>query len=251
LHRSRGELREARSARGLSGRRPLFPAPYEHFNADIAGWTRELGLTLVNYTPGTRSAADYTLEGDANFVSSQAIVDSLVRRELEGWYRAGLDRCGPVAAGNPFGIGVPFIWCSNNLLVALATQCELHARMTGDTRYRGLAARQADWLLGRNPWDTTMFTEVGTESPEDVHLMTTKLTGRRIRGGLVDGPVYERIFKSLLGVSIREPDPLAPFQDARAVYHDDLGDYATNEPTMDGTASAILLWSLVNTARAQ
>jgi hypothetical protein len=179
------------------------------------------------------------------------LVDHRFRRELEGWYRAGLDRCGQAAAGNPFGVGVPFIWCSNNLLVALATQYELYARMTGDTRHRAFAARQCDWLLGRNPWDTTMFTEIGTEYPEDVHLMTTKLTGRRIRGGLVDGPVYEHIFKSLLGVSIREPDPLAPFQDARAVYHDDIGDYATNEPTMDGTASAILLWSAVNAAHAK
>ena len=56
----------------------------------------------------------------------------------------------------------------------------------------------------------------------------------------------ERIFKSLKGVSITEPDPLAAFQDARAVYHDDPHDYATNEPTMDGTAGAILMWSVVN-----
>ena len=144
------------------------------------------------------------------------------------------------------GIGVPFIWCSNNLLAALVTQCLLYERMTGDGRYREFAARQRDWLLGRNPWGTTMFTGVGGVSPQNVHLMTTRLTGRSVRGGLVDGPVYERIFKSLKGVSITEPDPLAAFQDARAVYHDDLQDYSTNEPTMDGTASAILMWAVVN-----
>lgn len=60
---------------------PIFLPPYEHFNADIARWTRELGLTLVNYTPGTRSAADYTGERDANFTSSEAIFESIVRRE--------------------------------------------------------------------------------------------------------------------------------------------------------------------------
>ena len=37
-----------------------FLPPYEHYNADIARWTAELGLTLVNFTPGTRSNADYT-----------------------------------------------------------------------------------------------------------------------------------------------------------------------------------------------
>ena len=65
-----------------------------------------------------------------------------------------------------------------------------------------------------------------------------------VRGGLVDGPVYERIFKSLKGVSITEPDPLAAFQSELAVYHDDVKDYSTNEPTMDGTASAILMFAL-------
>jgi endoglucanase len=28
------------------------------------------------------------------------------------------------------------------------------------------------------------------------------------------------------------------------VYHDDIHDYSTNEPTMDGTASAVLLWAV-------
>jgi endoglucanase len=147
---------------------------------------------------------------------------------------------------NPFGIGIPFIWCSNNLVVALITQGALYERMTGDTRYRKLVACHRDWLLGRNPWGVTQFMGVGAVSPRNVHLMTTRLTKRPLRGGLVDGPVYERIFRSLKGVSITEPDPLAAFQDARAVYHDDVEDDASNEPTMDGTASAILMWSVIS-----
>ena len=73
--------------------------------------------------------------------------------------------------------------------------------------------------------------------------MTVQLLKRPLRAGLVDGPVYERIFKSLKGVSITEPDPFGAFQGA-AVYHDDVKDYSTNEPTMDGTASAILMFAL-------
>ena len=37
-------------------------------------------------------------------------------------------------------------------------------------------------------------------------------------------------------------------RDERAVYHDDIGDYSTNEQTMDGTASAVLLWPLETAA---
>jgi hypothetical protein len=171
------------------------------------------------------------------------LVDRDFKRLLSGYYRQGIELCIHAGEKNPYRIGVPFIWCSNNLTVALATQCLLYERMTGDARYHAFAARQRDWLLGRNPWGFTMFTQIGTVFPKDPHLMTMQLTGRQVRGGLADGPVYERIFKSLKGVGITEPDPLAAFQGA-AVYHDDMQDYLTNEPTMDGTASAILLWSL-------
>ncbi|MCL4786761.1 MAG: glycoside hydrolase family 9 protein [Verrucomicrobia bacterium] len=171
------------------------------------------------------------------------LVDRQFKKTLAGYYRAGIERCVRAGGKNPYRIGVPFIWCSNNLVAALVTQCLMYERMTGDTRYREFTARQRDWLLGRNPWGTTMFTEIGSEFPRDTHMMTFRITGRTAPGGLVDGPVYERIFKSLKGVSITEPDPLAAFQ-GPAVYHDDWKDYSTNEPTMDGTASAILMFAL-------
>jgi len=38
----------------------VFLPPYEWHNASVVKWTHELGLTLVNFTPGTLSTADYT-----------------------------------------------------------------------------------------------------------------------------------------------------------------------------------------------
>lgn len=61
----------------------FFLPPFEHYNAEIASWSADMGLTLINYTPGTRSNADYTGEADANFVSSQKIFDSILKRERE------------------------------------------------------------------------------------------------------------------------------------------------------------------------
>ncbi|TAL01392.1 MAG: glycoside hydrolase family 9 [Verrucomicrobia bacterium] len=176
------------------------------------------------------------------------LVDCDFKKLLAGYYRDGIERCVSAGEINPYRVGVPFIWCSDNLVVALVTQCLCYERMTGDTRYREFAAKQHDWLLGRNPWGVTMFTEIGSVFPRNPHLMTTQLTKRTMRGALVDGPVYERIFKSLKGVQITEPDPLAAFQGA-AVYHDELHDYSSNEPTMDGTASAILMFVLCAEAR--
>jgi len=173
------------------------------------------------------------------------LVDRNMRKILSEYYRAGLDRCLSMAQKNPYRIGVPFIWCSNNLVVALATQALVYERMTGDRRYHDFGAKQIDWILGRNPWGVSMFTGIPHDGtfPRDVHLMTNAILKREVRGGLVDGPVYRRIFLALKGVSITEPDPLMTFQDDLAVYHDDVKDYSTNEPTLDGTASAVLLWS--------
>ena len=50
-----------------------FLPPYEWFNDSVTAWTRELDLQLINFTPGTRSNADYTFPGPANYKSSKII----------------------------------------------------------------------------------------------------------------------------------------------------------------------------------
>jgi hypothetical protein len=179
------------------------------------------------------------------------LTDRASKATLAGYYREGLEGSRRVGMRNPYLIGVPFIWCSNNLVAALATQGYLYEKMTGDATYHRFAGAQEDWLLGRNPWGTSMFTGLPENGvfPSDPHLATTNLTGRPIRGGLVDGPVAESIFKSLKGVALSRPDPFEAFQCELAVYHDDMKDYSSNEPTMDGTASAILLLALAAAAR--
>jgi len=60
-----------------------FLPPFEQYNSEIVAWSTDMGLTLINFTPGTRSNADYTGEADANFVSSQKIFDSILKRERD------------------------------------------------------------------------------------------------------------------------------------------------------------------------
>lgn len=168
-----------------------------------------------------------------------------LRAELAGYYRDGIEKARAVAARNPYRVGVPFVWCSNNFVVGLATQIALYQRMTGERSHAPLLAAQRDWLLGRNPWGVAMLTFLPeAASPRHPHLSTAQLTGRPVMGGLVDGPVAARVFASLKGVTLSGPDPLAAYQ-GEAVYHDDALDYSTNEPTLDGTASAVLLFALI------
>jgi len=68
---------------GIRERHRYFVPPYEHYNAAIADWSAARAWNLVSFSPGTRSNADYTGEADTNFVSSQAILDSILNRERE------------------------------------------------------------------------------------------------------------------------------------------------------------------------
>ena len=125
----------------------------------------------------------------------------------------------------------------------MITQVILYEEMTGDASYHDFLVQQRDWLFGRNPWGSSMFTGIpeNGEYPVEVHTSIWALTKREIPGGLVDGPVFGSIYRSLLGLVLTEPDEFEAFQNEFVVYHDDIGDYSTNEPTMDGTAGAILM----------
>src|SRR5207249_4700370 len=110
------------------------------------------------------------------------LVDANTRRQFAAYYRTGIERSFQAGQNNPYQVGVPFIWCSNNLVVALATQALLYERMTGDRRYREFTARQSDWLLGRNPWGVSMFNGTPEDGifPRDVHLMTNAILKRPV-----------------------------------------------------------------------
>lgn len=64
-----------------SGARYFLP-PYEWYNETIASWTRDMGLQLVNFTPGTRSTADYTYpEMGKRYVDNQTVMESILDYE--------------------------------------------------------------------------------------------------------------------------------------------------------------------------
>lgn len=159
------------------------------------------------------------------------------------YYRTGIVRVWNKAKANAFYRGIPFIWCSNNLTTSFAIQCYWYRQLTNDQQFRELEQANFDWLFGCNPWGTSMVYGLPAhgDTPVDPHAAFTHIMKAPIDGGLVDGPVYGNIYNNLIGIKLNNPDGYAPFQSKLAVYHDDYGDYSTNEPTMDGTASLIYL----------
>ena len=167
------------------------------------------------------------------------------------FYRDGLARVAR-RADNGFRVGIPFIWCSANLMVSLATQARLYREMSGDSSFVEMEMAAVDWLFGTNPWGTSMIIGIPRDGvfPRDPHSVVAKDLKVVLTGGLIDGPVYRSIFGNLRGIHLAEPDEFAPFNVGHIVYHDDVGDYSTNEPIMDGTANlTYLVGALARDAR--
>lgn len=174
------------------------------------------------------------------------------KRIVAGYYRRGLEAVARRADRNGFRVGIPFIWCSSNLMVSFATQAWLYRTMTGDDRFLEYEQAALDWIFGVNPWGVSMVIGLpaGGVYARDPHAVVTKQTGRVLTGGLLDGPVYSSIYRNLQYIRLYEPDEYAAFNTGFIVYHDDYGDYSTNEPIMDGTANLVYLLSALGGDRA-
>lgn len=220
------------------------------------GWVSEMGYRLIesyNYarqettTPwlGTDTAKHYQWYPFIN-VGHYELAKQLKgwqRDTIIGYYKKGIQLVWNKAKQNAFYRGIPFIWCSNNLTTSFAIQCYWYKQLTGDKTFNELEQANFDWLFGCNPWGTSMVYGLPSwgDTPVDPHSAFTHIKNYPIDGGLVDGPVYTSIYKNLIGIKLYEPEEYEQFQSNLAVYHDDYGDYSTNEPTMDGTASLIYL----------
>ncbi|MFS4415629.1 polysaccharide deacetylase family protein [Maribacter sp. 2307ULW6-5] len=60
-----------------------FMPPYEWYNKEIVALATALGQTTVNFSPGTRSNADYTTPEMDNYMSSEDILNSIYSFEKE------------------------------------------------------------------------------------------------------------------------------------------------------------------------
>ncbi|MCC6288383.1 MAG: glycoside hydrolase family 9 protein [Chitinophagaceae bacterium] len=180
------------------------------------------------------NAGHYELSKKMSGKEKQALID---------FYKHGIEIIWNRAKQNAFYRGIPFIWCSNNFTTAFAIQCYWYRQMSGDETYKAFEQANFDWLFGCNPWGTSMVYGLPSrgDTPVDPHASLLKIGKYPTDGGLVDGPVKGSIFNNLIGITLYDADEYAEFQSGLAVYHDDAGDFSTNEPTMDGTATLIYL----------
>ena len=84
---------------------------------------------------------------DSLVLLNKLLVDDSFKKKLEVYYKTGIEQTLVRANKNAFHNGVPFIWCSNNLVVDLILQILLYEKMTGDQQYHAYALALRDWLL--------------------------------------------------------------------------------------------------------
>ena len=158
--------------------------------------------------------------------------------KYQKFMRMGLDEIMAKGANDPFMHGIPYLWCSNNLTSAAVTYARLYNIASGDTSYLELEMALRDWLLGCNPWGTTMIVGYPADAdyPNEPHSSYVMVNNDIPYGGLIDGPVDRALFMERAGQALTKEDEFALLNTGAAVYHDDIGDYASNEPTMDGSA---------------
>ena len=166
-----------------------------------------------------------------------------IKNKMANYYAHNLDKILNKAIQNDYGVGHLFVWCSNNFAAAVSTQALLYKKMTGDNKYSVLMQDHINWLLGLNPWGTSMITGIPANGdfPLDVHMPFWRIKKEVIKGSLVDGPLWSSIHEGMLKISLSEPDEYKMFQPKHITYWDDWADYSTNEPTMDGSADLFLL----------
>lgn len=126
-----------------------------------------------------------------------------------------------------------FVWSSNKLIAEEGVLLVHAYRLSGDVVYLNAAVEQLDYLLGRNHFNQTFVTGVGTHAVNHPsHLFLSAVNGKL--PGLMVG-----------GANEKEQSGIAPKFQGLLSYVDDSHSYATNEYAIDLNASLIRLLGLI------
>ena len=168
--------------------------------------------------------------------------------------RRRLDAGQEAAAANPMGAaagngGADYAARQLGYVVA----AELYEHASGDRRYAAFATEQRGVVLGANGWGTSMVVGVGTTYPRCPHdqiasLTKTGIAGVSLNGAVVNGPNRaERVheLQAAGGPVTCQNDAFAVFDRDDVHYADDSRVSATNEPSIDFSATGLLAFALM------
>jgi endoglucanase len=141
----------------------------------------------------------------------------------------------------------------------LVATAALYRQVTGSHRYDAFATQQRNWVLGANPWGSSLMIGVGTTFPNCPQHVVANLAGSLdgsapvLRGAVVNGPNDASLFEDGLGDFFDtgrtcppdSSDRYAQFTGRGSQFVDDVRSWQTVEPAIDFTATAILAFALI------
>ncbi|MEU4237529.1 glycoside hydrolase family 9 protein [Actinoplanes sp. NPDC026619] len=182
-------------------------------------------------------------------VTPAELVSSLEEQLDAGVTRANADRFRAGAVYNDYD--------STSHTFGLIAQAVRYRDVTGSTKYATFAQQQANWILGGNPWGTSLIVGVGTTYPKCPHHQIANLagshtgTGAILAGAAVNGPNGTATFSEYdpddtsRGCPADGADPYAVFTGNGARYVDHTDAWMSNEPAIDFTSTGALAFSLL------
>lgn len=145
---------------------------------------------------------------------------------------------------NAFGMPGYFTWgttAQNGAAGALAALSSVAPGGPGAAGCR-TAAGARDYMLGRNPYGSSLIVGFGSKAPQQPHHWGSVFGGGIPAGAVVGGPAPVDQIKSqgfpVKGSAKRFGSPFATYEDKRA-------NYVTSEPAIDYSAASVLLLAAV------
>ncbi|CAN1212575.1 Endoglucanase [Tumidithrix helvetica PCC 7403] len=121
------------------------------------------------------------------------------------------------------------IWGSNKMAAEEGITLAYAYQLTQNPAFRNAAIAQLDYLFGRNPFNQTFVTGIGTNPVRKTNHLFARATAIYIPGLVVGGP------------NRGAQDGIAPKERGLWSYIDDERSYATNEYAIDYNASLVVL----------
>ncbi|HBL11018.1 MAG TPA: glycosyl hydrolase family 5 [Cyanobacteria bacterium UBA11162] len=180
-------------------------------------WSDPSPLGMINYLMQTRYPGSDTVKQQIKDKLIQR-VDSLMQKVGSSGYRLA---------------NHDFSWASNKKAAEEGITLLYAYKLTGNREYFKAAIDQLDYLLGRNHFNLSFITGVGSNSVRNVHHRVAVAKKIVIPGLMVGGP------------NSQAQDGIAPKGLGPLSYIDDERSYATNEYAIDYNASVIALMGMV------
>jgi hypothetical protein len=192
--------------------------------------------------PGEGALSLYGLHGLAH-EEVLPLVPQRRRKPFLEALRVDCDRA-HARARPPFRLAVDPTWGTAGRACGAGTLCLLAAPLLHDPSLLDVAQAQRDYLLGCNPFGVSFLIGAGQRYPHHPHHPLAELGPLPLTGAVVGGPAPPSIREEqgfTKDVDGKAPEEDRVLQSSTLSYHDDSGDWVTNEPALDYAADALLL----------